>query len=170
MPERKHTPFNLRNLVLLPFAITFIIFFSQPGHKPTSTIIPSVDSALEDVIVPYVTTINAVPTNHRALSNSETPNFFEIISSKECLPHSFKKCVKCMRSPEAGNCNSCHKQCGCFCDNLCQTQVQNKVVSKVIEYEAPLLYKRDNDENPHAEKLIPRIVHQTWFEPLEKEK
>ena len=125
----------------------------------------------EEAVENYITTVTVKPINHEPLPISKTPNFYEIISKKKCLPND-EECDKCMKSSSRGDCDKCHKVCGCFCDNLCHTQVQNKVESKVFEYMAPSRqYKRaTSDKSPQAEKLIPRIVHQTWFEPLDKKK
>ena len=126
------------------------------------------NSESKDSNVDYITTITAKLTKSKLLPTSKTPNFFEIISENKCLPTS-DECDSCLHDTvEGGNCDRCHKVCGCFCDFLCKTKVQNKPVSKVLEYSSPL-YERANSENEH-ERLIPKIVHQTWFEPVDKDK
>jgi len=114
---------------------------------------------------PFITTITSRSTNRKPFS---TPNFFHIISDKECLPTN-RICEACMKDFRGGSCSKCRKFCGCFCDSLCQTLVQDKVLTKVFEY-APPVYKRHIDGSAQSGRLIPRIVHQTWFEQITRDK
>jgi len=108
---------------------------------------------------PCITTITSRSTNRKPFS---TPNFFHIISDKDCLPTD-RICENCMNDFTRGSCSKCQKSCGYFCDSLCQTLVvQDKVLTKVFEY-APPVYKRHIDAgSTQSGRLIPRIVHQTW--------
>jgi len=114
---------------------------------------------------PFITTIVEKPVPHNA---SITKNFYQILAEKKCLPTS-RVCEACMKDIRGGNCSKCSKFCGCFCDYLCNTQVEEKELSKILECRPPT-YKRVQDESAHTGRLIPKIVHQTWFEPLSKEK
>jgi hypothetical protein len=114
---------------------------------------------------PFITTIVEKPVPHNV---SLTKNFHQILSEKRCLPTN-RICETCMKDIRGGNCAICFKFCGCFCDHLCKTEVEEKVLSKILEYRPPL-YKRNQDASAQTGRLIPKIVHQTWFEPLSKEK
>lgn len=112
--------------------------------------------------LPYISTIR-----ERVLSRPTpfppTPNFFEILLQNDCLP-SDQKCASCLRNKGRGaNCQTCLEQCPCYCKTLCKVSVPPKWVSKEITVTPPT-YSRD------PSRLVPRIVHQTWFEPVEKEK
>jgi len=116
---------------------------------------------------PFITTITSrfTNTNRKPLS---TPNFFHIISEKECLPTT-PICEACMNDIRGGDCTNCQKFCGCFCDSLCKIPVEDKVLTKVFEY-APPIHKRHMDGSAQSGRLIPKIVHQTWFESITKDK
>jgi hypothetical protein len=86
-----------------------------------------------------------------------TPNFFEILKKKDCLPKN-NECLKCL-SGEGGNCGKCRKLCGCFCDALCRDKVESKFVSKQLTVTLP-------SQTRDSSRLIPRIVHQTWSEEI----
>jgi len=91
-----------------------------------------------------------------------------------------------MKDKRGGNCTKCHKFCGCFCDYLCSDQVREelelddgsgknssrkKVLRKIMRYTLPM-YPRgvyDNDDGGGS-RLIPKIVHQTWFESVTRDK
>lgn len=114
--------------------------------------------------VPFITTMRAKYLSNKDSTRKDTPNFFQIVSDKKCLPSS-KACKSCMKEKRGGygTCKKCAKYCSCFCDLLCYTHVPHKPIKSVITYSTPL-YKRDSS------RLIPRIIHQTWFEHLSKEK
>jgi len=92
----------------------------------------------------------------------ETPNFFDVLLQNDCLP-SDKFCSQCLRNKKGATCKSCEDVCKCYCNALCKTEVKEKFVSKVISVTPPL-YRKD------PSRLIPRIIHQTWFEDVTKEK
>jgi hypothetical protein len=89
----------------------------------------------------------------------ETPNFFDILLHNDCLPTQ-KNCFKCLKVN--GNCESCHEACPCYCRALCRIRPPPKQVVK--EYRVyPPQYKK------HSSRLIPKLIHQTWYEPVTKE-
>lgn len=97
----------------------------------------------------YITRLTTIRHGTKA-AKTLTPSFFDIISSKpKCLPR-----------------GTITVNCGCFCDHLCHTNVKEKAVSKVVQYQSPSHKERKGGD----EKFIPRIVHQTWFEPMTREK
>jgi hypothetical protein len=79
-----------------------------------------------------------------------------------CLPSS-DSCTKCLREKSGANCHSCASVCECYCRALCHETAQPKRVSKQLTVSPPQ-YSRDPN------RLIPRVVHQTWFETLNPDK
>jgi Glycosyltransferase sugar-binding region containing DXD motif len=94
-------------------------------------------------------------------SNGETPNFYQLLERNQCLPDR-DVCTRCLREKNGATCDSCAQHCSCYCEKLCRTVVPAKRV--VQEWTvSPPLYAKD------PSRLIPRIVHQTWFEELDPE-
>ena len=148
--------------------------------------------------LPYISTVrlhrnhtSSVPTspitrfpNHPANS----PNFFDILFENDCLPYS-KECLRCFKdvSNEANiqqdrdeevttqtkrqlsghqtnnACSKCQYECPCYCDVLCKIRPPPKEVVRTYSVRPPRHKKA-------VDRLIPRIIHQTWFEPVTKEK
>lgn len=115
----------------------------------------------EEEELPYMATIQ-----ERVFEKPEkyprTPNFFDILLENDCLPDG-STCSKCLREKSGANCQSCAAACPCYCKALCREEVEKKFVAKELTITPPL-YSRDPD------RLIPRIIHQTYFEPLSKTK
>ncbi|KAL3817503.1 hypothetical protein ACHAXA_007093, partial [Cyclostephanos tholiformis] len=99
--------------------------------------------------------------------NSEsTPNVYEILSGQGALPNQVpnrQACMDCLREKKASDCRICGEKCGQFCNKICEVEVKEKPVKRVVSVSAPK-YRKD------PERFIPRIVHQTWFEPVTPEK
>jgi len=57
-----------------------------------------------------------------------------------------------------GNCNICDAVCECYCKYLCRIKPKTKFIKKILYVTPPLLTKNNNN------RLIPRIIFQTWFE------
>jgi hypothetical protein len=96
-----------------------------------------------------------------------TPNFFEILKRKDCLPDGFK-CLNCLagnRGSGPGNCGLCLELelCVCFCNALCREKVESKFVSKQLTVTLP-------SQTRDSSRIIPRIVHQTWYKEIDPEK
>jgi hypothetical protein len=86
-----------------------------------------------------------------------TPNFFEILKQKDCLPEGWS-CLVCLMGGGGGgraDCGICRGRCGCFCKALCREKIESKFVSKQLTVTLP---SQSRDSN----RIIPRIVHQTW--------
>jgi hypothetical protein len=115
----------------------------------------------EEEDLPYIATISVI-TNTPPEQPLLTPNFFEILLQNDCLP-SDKKCSDCLRDKKGSNCQKCASVCPCYCKTLCHIPVEEKFVHKELTVRPPL-YARD------PSRLIPRIVHQTWFEDVTPEK
>ncbi|KAL3941594.1 MAG: hypothetical protein SGBAC_004068 [Bacillariaceae sp.] len=115
----------------------------------------------EEDDLPYISTIS-----EKVLERPEqpliTPNFFDILLQNDCLP-SDKKCSDCLRDKKGANCQKCAIACPCYCKTLCHTPVEEKFISKELVIRPPL-YARD------PSRLIPKIIHQTWFEDVTPEK
>ena len=126
---------------------------------------------------------------------AELPNFFDILFENECLPYR-KECHRCLKdvaneSPfaperdEDGNllsppprpdgqaspfapqsrrnaCAVCQYDCPCYCDVLCRVRPPPKPVTRTYSVRPP---GRRREPSRH----VPRIVHQTWFEPVTRE-
>eukprot|EP00986_Skeletonema_menzelii_P000742 scaffold208_cov137-Skeletonema_menzelii.AAC.10 len=155
-------------------------------------VVPSTD-------LPYISTVrlrynhtSSMPTSPatRFPSHSvDSSNFFDILFENDCLPHT-KHCLRCLKdvSNEAhlknqgglsssatqtkrklggqqmdNACAKCQLECPCYCDVLCKIRPQPKEVVRTYAVKPPS-YKKAVD------RLVPKIIHQTWFEPVTKEK
>ena len=88
-------------------------------------------------------------------ANQSTPNFFELLEQIGSLPS--EPCQACMR--EYSEHPECQLLCQKFREQLCSMPVPAKVVGEEWRVRQPPL-RRD------PEWIIPRIVHQTFFEPV----
>jgi Glycosyltransferase sugar-binding region containing DXD motif len=131
---------------------------SIPEHHDLPTVPFHPDTAVDDLAErPFISTITVkeIPSD----DNKETPNLYDILARANCLPD-HDNCSKCLREKKGATCKSCAAQCPCYCQKLCHTAVPHKRV--VQEWTVtPPPYTKD------PTRLIPRIVHQTWFEPLD---
>lgn len=125
---------------------------------------------------------------------ADSSNFFDIMFENDCLPYT-KQCLRCLKDvsneahlkkqgeeeeglssfsetqtkrklggPQMDNaCSKCHLECPCYCDVLCKIRPLPKEVVRTYAINPPK-YKKAVD------RLVPKIIHQTWFEPLTKEK
>ena len=112
--------------------------------------------------LPYISTISERIHKRPQEQTLLTPNFFETLLQNDCLP-SGKECSDCLRNKKGSNCKICASACPCYCKALCHIQIEEKFVSKSIVVSPPL-YARE------PSRLIPRIVHQTYFETVTQEK
>jgi len=117
--------------------------------------------------LPFQATIHHVETHqvdmHFSPGSSETtPNAYEVLHSLGALPTK-QQCLDCLREKNGADCSKCSSHCSKFCENLCTVDVPPKPIKKVVAVQPPL-YKKD------PERIIPRIIHQTWFEPVTPEK
>jgi hypothetical protein len=117
--------------------------------------------------LPYISTVREVllPASQLApSSNYATPNFFDILVENSCLPE-HRDCFKCLKTYKESaepECVRCQRECPCFCRALCQIRPPPKQVAAVWHVRPPV-YRKDN-------RLIPRLIHQTWFEPVDQAK
>ena len=126
--------------------------------QQTHRYLPSSD---EDMSM-YWSTITAVPTAdaNKAVSKLETPNFFDILLQNNCLPTS-EECHRCLKryTSTTGCDDQCRQDCPCYCKVLCQIRPPSKHI-KAVWYVSPPLYQ---PQRPLPPRLIPRIIHQTWY-------
>lgn len=114
-----------------------------------------------DSELPYITILKQGETEKRSDQGSDLTIFEKI--QKGCSTKVLEEdCSKCLRNKNGANCNSCRSVCKCFCEKLC-TEVPPEFDS-VTYYITPPAYARD------SRRLIPRIVHQTWFEALQEDR
>ena len=101
------------------------------------------------------------PTQENQALQSQTPNFFQILLENDCLPTQ-KDCHRCLKrafEDVSATCEDCAKECGCYCRTLCKIRPPPKRVAHKVLVEPPV-YKKD------PTRLIPKLVHQTWFEQV----
>jgi Glycosyltransferase sugar-binding region containing DXD motif len=133
-----------RSNILLPY-----------NHRKTK----NVETVVGDDELPYISTVSETlipkPANFH-----HTPTFYELLSAKHCLPED-DTCSRCLREKSGATCHSCGSYCHCFCKALCNPDERphTRHVAKKLTVTPPP-YRRD------PTRLIPRIVHQTWFEEL----
>lgn len=91
---------------------------------------------------------------------------YDLLFAQEALPNQedyARQCMDCLRIKNGANCKTCAKVCPTFCENLCAVKLKEKPVKNVLSIRGPR-FKKD------PERIVPRIIHQTWFEPVTPEK
>lgn len=138
--------------------------YQHPHHQTTDTQQQQEQASPN----PYISTIREVvysrPEYSLDPSSSHTPRMFDFLFENDCLPTN-KNCHKCLRSyrSERGSCANCYQVCKCYCQVLCKVRPPQKFISKEY-WVTPPKFRKDLD------RIIPRIIHQTWFEPVTPEK
>ena len=93
------------------------------------------------------------------------PRLFEMLLDNDCLPS--YSCHKCLSKQNGGDlksqCSACSAPCACYCEALCKIRPHRMKLVKELHVQIPTR-KRDSSS------LIPKIIHQTYFEPVTKEK
>jgi hypothetical protein len=115
----------------------------------------------EEEDLPYISIVTE-KIHARPQETLLTPNFFDILLQNDCLP-SDKKCSDCLRNKQGSDCKKCATECKCYCKTLCHVPIEEKFISKDLTVTPPL-YARD------PSRIVPRIVHQTWFEDVDPDK
>ena len=172
---------NDRNIVAVASSVTYKGGMSCPipggycchvttsttGHLPVMALrhpVRAESTARSSIVTsadPYISQVKQVflPLEVR-VTPEDTPNFFDILLHNDCLPTQ-KNCNKCLKVN--GNCESCHEACPCYCLALCKIRPPPKQVVKEYHIYPPQYKKAPS-------RLIPRLIHQTWYEPVTKEK
>ena len=109
--------------------------------------------------VPFISTIAVKDLDVPKERN--TPNFYEMLAEENCLPH-HDDCTKCLRDKGGATCTTCQAHCACYCERLCHTNIPEKAIFQEWTVTPPRYAK-------HPTRLIPRIIHQTWFEEMTEE-
>lgn len=112
----------------------------------------------------FIATVREYPTGNTPATNAQTPNFYDILHMFDCLPSG--PCLECLATEDeaqGGNCELCHAYCSCFCKSLCRVRPLPKPLTAEWRVKQP-------SDSKDLNRLIPRIIHQTWFEPVTKEK
>jgi len=99
-------------------------------------------------------------------STETTPNVYDLLFERDALPNQedyARSCMDCLRIKTGANCETCADVCPNFCKHLCAVKLKEKPVKNVLSVSGPR-FRKD------PERIIPRIIHQTWFEPVTPEK
>jgi len=157
---------------ILPYSSTL----PQPYNYKTSY--PTNNTSLMTYTqqeLPFLSTIYEEPTKSSSLllkssftpgDSETTPNTHQLLSAANALPSqesNKQACMDCLREKKAADCTICKDKCPNFCETMCTLDVKEKPVKRVLSVVGPR-YRKD------PERLIPRIVHQTWFETVTPEK
>lgn len=118
---------------------------------------------LEPILAAKESTLDRLQMNN---SRVLTPSFFDILLENDCLPS--QTCHRCLSRQAGGDkasqCNACKSECLCYCEALCKkVKLHQMKIAKEWHIRIPSVKKR-------ADRLIPKIVHQTFFEEVTKEK
>lgn len=124
---------------------------------------PFLDPIIDDELR-HQSTIGIIDLQHEGIMTKNS-RAFDIFLQNNCLPS--WQCQVCIvrkrpddqRSP----CEACKTECKCYCENICRIRPQNNHVTKKMVIFPPR-NRKDYD------RLIPRMVHQTYFEAITKEK
>jgi hypothetical protein len=108
--------------------------------------------------LPYITTIREDSSHQKQVSTSTSKSMLDLLTETSCLPNT--QCKHCLK--HSGTNEKCQSDCGCFVSKICSENIEPKPVSKVLLYDRPVFRKDPN-------RLIPRILHQTYFEELSKQ-
>lgn len=111
--------------------------------------------------LPYITILEQGETEKRSGKGSDLTIYEKL--QRDCSPKVLEAdCSKCLRDKKGANCDSCRSVCKCFCEKLCSEKPPE--FDTITYYIKPPAHARD------PRRLIPRIVHQTWFEPLQDDR
>ncbi|GFH51694.1 hypothetical protein CTEN210_08170 [Chaetoceros tenuissimus] len=135
-------------------------------HNMGKTVLLTNVKDMDAINYDEITNIQSKSVEH---TKSSPRNLYHDLKEKNCLPTD-RICEACLKDSKGGTCLKCHSFCGCFCDEICSTKVEEKVLSKIFEYKAPSYTTQVRVKSMTTKKLIPRIVHQTWFEPITRKK
>ena len=128
--------------------------------------------------LPFVATMRrlGVSSPETNTSSSATPRvltFYEKLKEKDCLPSS--SCHKCLSDKKNGaTCETCRSACPCYCKALCHESELENDNDDSESHQDNRRYEQSAVRKPlyarDPTRLIPRIVHQTWFEDLTPDK
>ena len=132
-----------------------------PNHRSTNT-----NDAFHSQVIESVPTNADPPTLFEINGRSLTPRLFDTLLENDCLPsYSCHHCLsKQIGGDQISQCQACEQECACYCAALCQKiRPRAMKISKDCHVRIPNVRK-------DAHRLIPRIIHQTYFEPVTQDK
>ena len=143
-----------------------------PRPFPTSSSGTTNNGGYDDNELPFISTLKrtehgkeVAPAKSKETTNS-VETFYEQMKAKNCMPS--QACRKCLGDKKHGaTCETCLEACPCFCKALC-AQDASVPSRNATAYDNIVVSKPRHARDPT--RLIPRIVHQTWFEELTPEK
>lgn len=147
-----------------------------PQAKPFDDTTEESKLVLPVTDLPYIATIREVLSEEPPTTRSMTPNFFDILADNNCLPEG-RDCFKCLkkngcssRGGEHDNDGECPESCRCYCRVLCNIRPPPKRISAEWLVRLPRLRHRNRGGSAVNTMMIPRIIHQTWYETITPEK
>ena len=167
---------------MMPYAL---VHGNAIVSKKPSPVGPSIGGVAE-VDLAYIASVRLVTNNTAGVCRpgeatkfpshpADAPNFFDMLFMNDCLPYR-KECHRCLKKeenekPEPGEpalttrnaCSKCRLECPCYCDVLCKVRPPPKPITRTYSVRPPQ-YRKE------PERLVPKIIHQTWFEPVTKDK
>jgi len=167
---------------MMPYAL---VHGNTIVSKKPSPVGPSIGGVAE-VDLAYIASVRLVTNNTSGVCRpgeatkfpshpADAPNFFDMLFMNDCLPYR-KECHRCLKKeenekPEPGEpalttrnaCSKCRLECPCYCDVLCKVRPPPKPITRTYSVRPPQ-YRKE------PERLVPKIIHQTWFEPVTKDK
>jgi hypothetical protein len=94
-----------------------------------------------------------------------TTQQFNAMLENDCLPS--PNCHECLQNQKSQEfehqCSTCSKECGCYCKLLCKFRPHKRPTKDMHVY-VPTSKSRKN-----TQRLIPKIIHQTYMEQPTKE-
>lgn len=113
------------------------------------------------------TKIDIISADQEGPPTSKATRAFDIFLGNDCLPSwTCQVCLVRYHNQPENNltpCGACMKECTCYCRNICRSKPNRNHVSKELIVTPPKVRNTSN-------RLIPRIISQTYFEPITKEK
>lgn len=151
-----HTPTMMTKHLLLPYQVV-----PPPSELPKP--LNHGNGHFEESDLPFISTVSVKVHEKPKDQTLLTPTFYELMVQNDCIPDE-DVCIKCLKKTlPPWSCDECFKRCQCYCEALCQTHVEEKFVSKSLVVSPPM-YARD------PSRLIPRIIHQTYYEDITRDK
>jgi hypothetical protein len=121
LKEAKNAPILM--LVLLVMCLPPIYISTIDSTYLQTFLMPPPSSSAIERIDQVSSIRQVVLKNPNADAAAATPNFYEMLERKNCLPS--PACLRCLWG---SNCGRCHTVCTCFCEALCKETVPPKRV------------------------------------------
>ncbi len=116
---------------------------------------------------PYISSIVEVPPVSDSTAAPNARRMFDIMAENDCLPS--LDCHRCLIRQKTqdfkSQCTICELDCGCYCKMLCRIQPRTKKIVKECHVHIPSI-----KANKNSKRLIPKKIHQTYFEEVTRDK